>query len=731
MAAKSWRLVVTEIGGTASLSEASVEANNWMTALTLARDAIGESGSVPPGASCQVAPDGKVTIHDPVARRTYRLAPGGEKSLSRPPPAGPRVPPDEVPRRSSAPPPPRSSENPPLAAPTVPRRSSVPPPSEVMRDLAMPKTAKVPQQTIAYHAKELGIAPPAQEAKAPGPSERPASLPKTTIAYDAKELGIAAATPVGASELKPAQEPGEPAASPKKKKKKGRQKTIAYDARELGLAAQEARAPEPRKQKAPQKTIAYDANELGITAPAAEADAPEPAKEKSPQKTIAYNAADLGITAPAEQHQAPEPAEQKAAHKTIAYNAADLGIAAPAGTKAPEPADALAYKTLEVPAVDLGVPPPAEEIATPAEEAGAPEPVHDALADKTIEFTAVELGIAPPVTEAATAEQVLLAPGEPERPTLPDAPICTLLHSRDEEPTERSPLSYRERVFFIEAEASPAVAEAVLMARFEEMREELGDVRKGKLVNMALFDHRWEGRPLRPPLLSLQWKDWRGEPVLSRPPPPPEEAPAPAPAPAPKPPSATERWTPASAPIAPTAGAHNDEPHDDRLALAFEALQDLFFLTTPVEGLNFVMKLIDDFVPSEAKSACLYDINSDEFRFVALTGPGAEERKGEGVPRLSGLLGAAALKPDRALLVEDVADDERYDPGVDGRIGIDPLTMAVIALTYQGRLLGMLQLINRQRQAQYSRADANVLQYMAEKLGEFLYSARMRSDRSN
>jgi len=135
-------------------------------------------------------------------------------------------------------------------------------------------------------------------------------------------------------------------------------------------------------------------------------------------------------------------------------------------------------------------------------------------------------------------------------------------------------------------------------------------------------------------------------------------------------------------------------------------------------------------VPSEAKSACLYDINSDEFRFVALTGPGAEERKGEGVPRLSGLLGAAALRPDRALLVEDACADERYDPGVDGRIGIAPLTMAVVALTHQGRLLGMLELINRQHQAQYSRADANILQYMAEKLGEFLYSVRMRSDRS-
>src|SRR5690606_1899619 len=89
---------------------------------------------------------------------------------------------------------------------------------------------------------------------------------------------------------------------------------------------------------------------------------------------------------------------------------------------------------------------------------------------------------------------------------------------------------------------------------------------------------------------------------------------------------------------------------DDRLASAFEALQDLFFLSTPLEGLEFVVRLLDDLIPCEAASACLYDINTDEFRFVALTGPGADERRGEGVPRLVGLFGAASLCAGEALL---------------------------------------------------------------------------------
>ena len=85
-------------------------------------------------------------------------------------------------------------------------------------------------------------------------------------------------------------------------------------------------------------------------------------------------------------------------------------------------------------------------------------------------------------------------------------------------------------------------------------------------------------------------------------------------------------------------------------------------------------------------------------------------------------------RPGEPLLIEDFAHDERFDPGVDGRVGIDPQSMALVAVAYQGRLLGLLQLINRRGQAQFSRADANLLAYVAEKLGEFLHAARMRPD---
>jgi hypothetical protein len=91
-------------------------------------------------------------------------------------------------------------------------------------------------------------------------------------------------------------------------------------------------------------------------------------------------------------------------------------------------------------------------------------------------------------------------------------------------------------------------------------------------------------------------------------------------------------------------------------------------------------------------------------------------------------MGADARAPSHPLLIEEVPSDRRFDPGVDGRVGVEPITMAVAAVTHQGRLLGVIQLINRIDQAQYSRVDGNVLSYVAEKLGEFLYQTRMRPD---
>lgn len=75
MTTRQWKLIVTEIGTALPVAEAVVEAPNWMAGIKLARGRIGEPEAIPQGASCTVAPDGRVTVFDAVRRRSYVLTP--------------------------------------------------------------------------------------------------------------------------------------------------------------------------------------------------------------------------------------------------------------------------------------------------------------------------------------------------------------------------------------------------------------------------------------------------------------------------------------------------------------------------------------------------------------------------------------------------------------------------------------------------------------------------------
>jgi hypothetical protein len=113
---------------------------------------------------------------------------------------------------------------------------------------------------------------------------------------------------------------------------------------------------------------------------------------------------------------------------------------------------------------------------------------------------------------------------------------------------------------------------------FEGVRAALAGVKPGKLVYMAIFDHRFVGKPTRPPLATLTWKDWKdqgqgpeirrqGEPRTSFQPPPMAASdsfiPAAVPQPAARvsaPPPAPLPSAPAPASAAPSADASVAQP---------------------------------------------------------------------------------------------------------------------------------------------------------------------------
>ena len=61
------------------------------------------------------------------------------------------------------------------------------------------------------------------------------------------------------------------------------------------------------------------------------------------------------------------------------------------------------------------------------------------------------------------------------------------------------------------------MAKAMLVAQFDLVRGSLEDLRPGKLVNLAIFDVAFQGRPPIAPVVTLSWKDWKGEPTIDFP----------------------------------------------------------------------------------------------------------------------------------------------------------------------------------------------------------------------
>ncbi|WP_437798643.1 GAF domain-containing protein [Sorangium sp. So ce693] len=170
--------------------------------------------------------------------------------------------------------------------------------------------------------------------------------------------------------------------------------------------------------------------------------------------------------------------------------------ASPAGAASPrpaEPAGRVAGKrpiAPTVPFISMGtallVSEPAGAQAQPA-KGGEAAPGRDAPPERA---AAPERGAAP---ERAPAE----------------LPPYQLISQREENPSERSPLTYRELVYAVATGTPRDLVSALLVDRLERARQRIDDARPGKFIHIAVFDHVFDGRPQRGPLATLAWKDWR------------------------------------------------------------------------------------------------------------------------------------------------------------------------------------------------------------------------------
>jgi hypothetical protein len=243
---------------------------------------------------------------------------------------------------------------------------------------------------------------------------------------------------------------------------------------------------------------------ITTSAPPAEPPAPPsiaPANEASPDPEI------------------PPPPRARALAQTMAFSSQGSAMVAEA-VKLADAAKATP-KAAAAPAIaaPVAVAPVAPVAPVPVAAAPAVEPVKKREAAKTMAFSSSgAAAVREAVAAIETAKVVPVIPPDPVPPpppapvpAAPSLPVYTVVNTREENPSERSPLSYREYVYAVALGTTDDDAQRLILERFASVQQSLELARPGKLINLAIFDHVFQGRPQRRPLVTLTWKDWKSE----------------------------------------------------------------------------------------------------------------------------------------------------------------------------------------------------------------------------
>ena len=257
---------------------------------------------------------------------------------------------------------------------------------------------------------------------------------------------------------------------------------------------------------------------------AAITDSAPPAEPPASAAPVASNVAPAAAKAASDDPEIPPPPRARALAQTMAFSSQGSAMVAEAVKLADADAKAAA-KLQAAPAVAAPVAPvavaPAPVAPAPIAAAPAPavEPVKKREVAKTMAFSSV--GSAAVFEAVAAAEVARVRPPIPADPVpppppapgpaAPSLPAYTVVNTREENPSERSPLSYREYVYAVALGTSDDDALRLILARFASVQQSLEQARPGKLINLAIFDHMFQGRPQRRPLVTLTWKDWKSE----------------------------------------------------------------------------------------------------------------------------------------------------------------------------------------------------------------------------
>jgi hypothetical protein len=379
------------------------------------------------------------------------------------------------------------------------------------------------------------------------------------------------------------------------------------------------------------------------------------------------------------------------------------------------------------------------------------------------------------------------APPPSSRPSRPDSSGIPLqvVFKREEERTPAKPLTYREYVYVVPANTSDQDAHTLLYHQLELVRSSLDRLPAGKLVNLAVFDAQFQGKPQGAPLATLTWKDWRPDAIVYTPrhagsangvggpraatSEPPVAEPMLAQAAAPRDIPLTEkspdrRLTPVPDPFAPFAPPANAGPPvqpspsawpgppgplhgsmapapdtklsvqrrvrgDELVADLFDVMHDLHFLRDALEGGDFCLAVAMEKLPAEAGWVHLYDIDRREFVVTSVRGGSASVLVLRRHSEREKLL-AEAMRGRKPVVIADATDAAAPDIAIAERFALvgGARSIIVAPVMQAGRFLGAIELVNPLDGLPFTETDGAAVAYIADQFAEFVAARGVVTD---
>jgi GAF domain-containing protein len=126
------------------------------------------------------------------------------------------------------------------------------------------------------------------------------------------------------------------------------------------------------------------------------------------------------------------------------------------------------------------------------------------------------------------------------------------------------------------------------------------------------------------------------------------------------------------------------------------------------ELLQSIVEVARAIFAAKASSVFLLDAESDELVFEAVAGEGAESLVGQRFPSSTGIAGFV-LVSRQPLVIEDVLADPRFSRETAESTGFVPKGLMAVPLLHEESALGVLEVLDRPRNARFTLEEMNLL----------------------